>query len=71
MDIYYLCCSDVYEVGVHIADVGYFVREGTHVDRAAKQRATSVYLEEIKQVYPMLPKKLRQLCRWILQMCQK
>ena len=34
----------VYEVGVHIADVGYFVEAGTALDREAADRATSVYL---------------------------
>lgn len=35
---------DLYEVGVHIADVSYFVTEGTELDKVAKNRATSVYL---------------------------
>ena len=34
----------MYEVGVHIADVSYFVKEDTALDRVAGQRATSVYL---------------------------
>ena len=34
----------MYEVGVHIADVGYFVEAGTALDREAADRATSVYL---------------------------
>ena len=34
----------VYEVGVHIADVTYFVKTGTALDAVARQRATSVYL---------------------------
>lgn len=45
-----------YEVGVHIADVTYFVPEGTELDTVAKERATSVYL--VQKVVPMLPRKL-------------
>lgn len=37
-------CVGVYEVGVHIADVSYFVKEGTALDQVASERATSVYL---------------------------
>lgn len=33
-----------FEVGVHIADVSYFVKEGSALDVIASQRATSVYL---------------------------
>lgn len=33
-----------FEVGVHIADVSYFVEEGSVLDATASQRATSVYL---------------------------
>ena len=36
--------ADVYEVGVHIADVSYFVKAGTALDEVASNRATSVYL---------------------------
>lgn len=36
--------ADVYEVGVHIADVSYFVKPGTALDRVASQRATTTYL---------------------------
>ena len=46
-----------YRVGVHIADVSYFVKEHTELDKEAQERATSVYL--VQQVVPMLP---RQLC---------
>jgi ribonuclease R len=44
------------EVGVHIADVSYYVRPGTAIDREAYQRATSVYL--VDRTVPMLPERL-------------
>ena len=43
-------------VGIHIADVSYYVAEGTSLDREAVERATSVYLPG--QVLPMLPEEL-------------
>jgi protein SSD1 len=50
-----------YELGVHIADVSYFVREGTKLDEEALERATSVYL--VQKVIPMLPRLLcEELC---------
>lgn len=42
-----------YEIGVHIADVSYFVRPGTAIDDEARARATSVYL--VDRTIPMLP----------------
>lgn len=49
------------EIGVHIADVSYFVRPGTALDQEAFQRSTSVYL--VDRVLPMLPEKLsNELC---------
>ena len=42
-----------HEVGVHIADVSHYVREGTALDKEAEKRATSVYLPD--RVCPMLP----------------
>jgi ribonuclease R len=42
-----------YEIGVHIADVSFFVRPGTDIDREARSRATSVYL--VDRTIPMLP----------------
>ena len=50
-----------YEVGVHIADVSYFVEKGTPLDRCARERSTSVYL--VQKVIPMLPRRLcEDLC---------
>lgn len=45
-----------YEVGVHIADVTYYVTPDTIIDREARSRATSVYL--VDRVVPMLPEHL-------------
>lgn len=53
--------GDRYQVGVHIADVSYFVREDTLVDKYAAERTTSVYL--VQKVIPMLPRLLcEHLC---------
>lgn len=50
-----------FEVGVHIADVTYFVEEANALDFMASQRATSVYL--VQKVIPMLPRLLcEELC---------
>ncbi|KAG8914944.1 hypothetical protein FRC00_009355 [Tulasnella sp. 408] len=50
-----------YEVGVHVADVSYFVKPNTALDRDARKRATTVYL--IQRAVPMLPPTLsEELC---------
>jgi ribonuclease R len=45
-----------WEIGVHIADVTYYVKMGSLLENEAKQRATSVYL--VDRVVPMLPERL-------------
>lgn len=50
-----------YEVGVHIADVSYYVEEDSVLDQSAYERATSVYLPD--RVNPMLPERIsNELC---------
>ena len=50
-----------YDIGVHIADVSFFVKPNTALDRDARKRATSVYLTQ--RAVPMLPPALcEQLC---------
>ena len=50
-----------FEVGVHIADVSWYVRPGSPVDKEARERGTSVYL--VDRTVPMLPEKLcNKLC---------
>eukprot|EP01102_Stenamoeba_stenopodia_P023108 TRINITY_DN984_c0_g1_i4.p1 TRINITY_DN984_c0_g1~~TRINITY_DN984_c0_g1_i4.p1 ORF type:complete len:1231 (+),score=388.91 TRINITY_DN984_c0_g1_i4:364-4056(+) len=48
--------DDIAEVGVHIADVTYFLQEGTKLDEIARKRATTVYFVEFS--IPMLPRVL-------------
>ncbi len=53
--------NGLYEIGVHIADVSYYVHPGTELDEEAYKRATSVYLPD--RVNPMLPERIsNELC---------
>jgi ribonuclease R len=46
----------LYEIGIHIADVSYYVRQNTSLDEEARRRGTSVYL--VDRTIPMLPEEL-------------
>ena len=48
--------KDLYEVGVHIADVTHYLKENGTIDKEAQKRATSVYL--VDRTIPMLPERL-------------
>ncbi|WP_203256595.1 ribonuclease R [Hyunsoonleella ulvae] len=48
--------NGLYEIGIHIADVSHYLKEGTPLDDEAYERATSIYL--VDRVVPMLPEVL-------------
>lgn len=48
--------KNIYEIGIHIADVSHYVKPNTAIDREAKERATSVYM--VDRTVPMLPEIL-------------
>lgn len=51
----------LWEIGIHIADVTYYVKENSALEKDASKRATSVYL--VDRVLPMLPERLsNELC---------
>lgn len=53
--------KNVFEIGIHIADVSHFLKENTLLDLEAQKRATSVYL--VDRVVPMLPETIsNNLC---------
>ncbi len=53
--------DEIFEIGVHIADVSHYVKPGTMLDDEAYERATSVYLPD--RVNPMLPERIsNELC---------
>ncbi len=55
----------MWEIGVHIADVSHYVKEGDIIDKEAVKRATSVYL--VDRTIPMLPERL---CNFICSLRQ-
>ena len=53
--------EDLFEIGIHFADVSHYVQQGSDMDKEAYKRATSIYL--VDRVVPMLPEKLsNQIC---------
>ena len=59
--------GDNYEVGIHIADVSYFVRPNTPLDEEALSRGTSYYPPKTHDVVPMLPRQLSEGCCSMLE----
>ncbi len=53
--------EELYEIGIHIADVSHYVKPGSELDEQARERGTSVYL--VDRTIPMLPESLsNDLC---------
>ncbi len=53
--------EDRFEIGIHIADVSFYVKEGSEIDREAKKRGFSIYM--VGETVPMLPEVLsNNLC---------
>ena len=53
--------DDKFEIGIHIADVSFYVKEGTPIDKEAKKRGFSIYM--VGETVPMLPEVLsNDLC---------
>ncbi|KZC11857.1 DIS3-like exonuclease 2, partial [Dufourea novaeangliae] len=52
--------NENYEIGVHIADVTYYLEFSSPLDKQVQQRATTVYMTD--NVYHMLPKQLCEIC---------
>ncbi|HPI66906.1 MAG TPA: RNB domain-containing ribonuclease, partial [Candidatus Paceibacterota bacterium] len=53
--------DNLFEVGIHIADVSHYLKNGSLLDKEAKKRGTSVYL--VDRTIPMLPEELsNDLC---------
>ena len=53
--------KDNFEIGIHIADVSFYLKENTAIDKEARKRATSIYL--VDRTVPMLPEVLsNDLC---------